>query len=292
MNKKALLIFLISTFTLTIALIIGARLSGFSLVDKPVLMGQMAIAAAMFIPGICAILTHKLVLKKPFKELGFRFGPFRDYVKVYFSIVGLFVLTYAITWLFFLKPDFTLAPFLAQYGITASLPMSAPAMLGIFAIITFIGAPIFNMIPSMGEEIGWRGFLLPNLEPLGKTKAALFSGMIWALWHTPMILILGFAYGSQMWTGAIFHFVLVTSLGVWMANIYFKNRSVVLASFIHAVFNANAYGVWTMIFVSENRLLIGSTGIINVLLVFMLGIVGLLAIKRSFQSIPDIISAK
>jgi membrane protease YdiL (CAAX protease family) len=272
LNKKAIYIFLGITFGLTISMVIVARLIGFSLFDKPNLYSQIVILVAMFMPAVSAIFTHKFILKKPFGELGFRFGPWRAYLKAYLLIVGVFAVNYAITWIFFLKPDLTLNSFLSQYG-NLTLPIPALQMILIFALITYFAAPIANLVPSLGEEIGWRGFLLPNLEPLGRTKAAIISGLIWGLWHTPMILLLGFFYGQQFWLGAVLHLALVTSLGVWMGYIWFETRSTVLAAFIHATFNANAYGFWAMIFVSDNKLLIGAGGLINVLLLVMVAAV-------------------
>jgi uncharacterized protein len=146
-------------------------------------------------------------------------------------------------------------------------------MLLIMAISTLIFVPFFNLIPSLGEEIGWRGFLLPNLESLGKIKAMVLSGMIWAFWHTPIILILGFGYGQQMWPGVLIHFIMVSGLGTWMAFVWFKTRSTILAAFMHATFNANAYGIWSMIFISNNKLVIGAGGLIGALLCLILGIV-------------------
>jgi membrane protease YdiL (CAAX protease family) len=40
---------------------------------------------------------------------------------------------------------------------------------------------------SLGEEFGWRGYLLPRLRVLGDTKAILISGIVWAVWHLPII---------------------------------------------------------------------------------------------------------
>jgi membrane protease YdiL (CAAX protease family) len=54
-------------------------------------------------------------------------------------------------------------------------------------------APLINFIPVFGEEWGWRGYLLPRLLPLGQWPALLLSGVIWGLWHAPIIL-LGYNY--------------------------------------------------------------------------------------------------
>jgi membrane protease YdiL (CAAX protease family) len=102
--------------------------------------------------------------------------------------------------------------------------------------------------------------------------------MIWALWHSPMILILGFGYGREMWPGVLLHFILVTSLGIWMGYIWFKTRSTILAAFIHAVFNAHAYGGWSVILVSDSKLIVGAIGLVNALL---LGCLGLITIWRA-----------
>lgn len=53
--------------------------------------------------------------------------------------------------------------------------------------IAVLLVPFFNVIFALGEEIGWRGFLLPRLEPLGQWKAILVSGIIWGIWHAPVI---------------------------------------------------------------------------------------------------------
>ncbi|MDD4412641.1 MAG: CPBP family intramembrane metalloprotease [Patescibacteria group bacterium] len=280
LNKKALYCFLGLTFGLTILLVIIARMIGFTLYDAPSFLSQMVVLAAMFVPALSAIVTQKFVAHQPLKELGFKFGPKSMYLKTYVTLVLMYVLEYLIVWLFFLKPDFTLTSFLNQFNINVALPMSAGKMVLIFSFITFFVSPIVNMIPSLGEEIGWRGFLVPNLEPLGKAKACVLSGLIWGLWHTPMILFLGFLYGQQFIFGSIFHLLMVTGIGIWFAYIWFETRSTVQAAFMHAVFNANAYGIWAMIFVSDNKLLIGAGGAINVILCLLLGVWSLKKIKN------------
>lgn len=280
MNKKVLFVFLGLTFGATLALVIAARLLGFTLFGAPLLYSQLMLLGAMFVPAVSAIITQHWVVKKPLKDLGFKLGSWKLYAKVYGLILLVFVINYAITWAFILKPDFTLQSFMAQYGIKTGLPMPAWQMLTIFAFVTLITAPIFNMIPSLGEEIGWRGFLLPTLEPMGQTKAMVISGIIWALWHTPMILILGFAYGAQAWPGVVLHFILVTGLGIWMGYLWFQTRSTILAGFIHAVFNAQAYGVGSMIFISSNKLLVGAVGLVGTLLIAILGMGTLIISNR------------
>lgn len=260
-NKKALFAFLSFTFGMTIAIALLARALGFTLVGKPVLMSQMVVLGAMFIPALGALLTQVFVVKRPLRELGLSLGPLPVYGRTYLVILGMFILNYGITWLFVQKPDPSLQSFLDMTGIPGPLPIPSAAMIAIFVFVTLFVTPFFNLLPSLGEEIGWRGFLLPALEPLGRIPAVILSGMTWALWHTPLILILGFGYGEQAWPGVLLHFVMVTSLGIWMGYAWFRTRSTILAGFMHATFNANAYGIWAILFVSSNKLTVGAGSI-------------------------------
>ena len=43
-----------------------------------------------------------------------------------------------------------------------------------------------NMLLALGEELGWRGFLVPELTTwVGFRRASLYSGAIWGAWHLP-----------------------------------------------------------------------------------------------------------
>ncbi len=95
-------------------------------------------------------------------------------------------------------------------------------------------APVLNALPSFGEEFGWHGYLLPKLLPLGGRKAILLTGMIWGVWHWPLILM-GYNYGSgyfgapylgllaMVWfcitSGAVFGWLDIKAGSVWPAVI-------------------------------------------------------------------------
>jgi membrane protease YdiL (CAAX protease family) len=270
-NKKALTSFLFITFGLTLAAVFIARHFSLTMFDRPQVFSQLLISGAMFFPAIGALITNFFFVKKPIKSFFLPLASWREYVKAYILIVLLFVLNYAITWLFFCSPDFSLASFMAANDIY-ELPLSPLSMIAILSLVTFVFAPFLNLIPSLGEELGWRGFLLPGLEPLGEKKALMISSAIWALWHTPLIVGLGFAYGWQYWPGLLIHFILVFGLGLYFGRTWLKTRSTILLAFMHGVFNANGYGIWAIVFVPENHLLLGAVGLINALLCLFLGL--------------------
>ena len=58
-----------------------------------------------------------------------------------------------------------------------------------------------NGLFAFGEEYGWRGVLADELRPLGLARASLLTGVLWGLWHAP-IIILGHNYGTQWGCGA------------------------------------------------------------------------------------------
>jgi membrane protease YdiL (CAAX protease family) len=60
---------------------------------------------------------------------------------------------------------------------------------------------IQNCATTLGEEIGWRGFLVPELaKRFSFTATAVLSGVIWALWHVPIIVFAGYNAGTG-WYG-------------------------------------------------------------------------------------------
>jgi membrane protease YdiL (CAAX protease family) len=72
-------------------------------------------------------------------------------------------------------------------GVTLGLDgTSIPAYAGTTILIVAAGS-----LEAIGEELGWRGFLLPRLADLGRVRAGLIGGLLWAAWHTPLIYVAG-----------------------------------------------------------------------------------------------------
>lgn len=260
-DKKGLFCFLTITFGLTILTTVLLWLNGFSLVGRPPMFAQLSIMGAMFIPGLSALIIRKFITKEGFADAGLRFGEWKLYFKTLIFIPILFVAAYGSTTIFIAKPDFSLSVFAQQYGLDIPVPPWQIILGVIFASLTF--TPLINSIPAFGEEFGWRGYLLPKLLPLGKTKALLISGIIWGLWHTPFVL-LGMHYSNQRILGAIMFTLFVMLLGVYIGYLRLISGSVFLASFAHGIFNAQFYGVWMAIFPTVNPLLGGMTGITGI----------------------------
>lgn len=118
-----------------------------------------------------------------------------------------------------------------------------PIPVGLIIALQLIALPLtafINLIPALGEELGWRGWLLPKLLPLGTVPAILISGVIWGLWHAPLIL-LGYNYpGVPGWLGLSAMVVLCILIGAVFGWLRIRSESVWPAALAHAAFNGSA----------------------------------------------------
>ena len=100
-------------------------------------------------------------------------------------------------------------------------------------------APLFNTLFALGEELGWRGYLLPKLLPLGQIPAMLISGAIWGIWHAPALLQ-GHNYPDHPVLGVGMMIVFTVLLGIFFSWLYLKTKSPWTPALAHGTVNAVA----------------------------------------------------
>ncbi|PVZ96350.1 CPBP family intramembrane metalloprotease domain-containing protein [Amnibacterium flavum] len=128
-----------------------------------------------------------------------------------------------------------------------ALPLTVGALVAI-QLVTLPAAAFINLIPALGEELGWRGWLLPKLMPLGAVPAIVISGVIWGLWHSPLIL-LGYNYpDAPGWLGVAAMVGVCITFGGFFGWLRLRSDSVWPAALAHASFNgaAGAYLLFSM----------------------------------------------
>ncbi len=169
-----------------------------------------------------------------------------------FWLIGWFgpgVLTLAGAALFFiLMPDSfdpqltVLTNQLKSAGVSAELINPVQFILG-QTVAAFLLAPILNLIATFGEEFGWRAFLIPSLTKFGNRKALLLSGIIWGVWHWPVIMMghnYGLDYPGFPWLGMLVMVWFTISVGILFGWLTLRAESVWPAVFAHGALNGIA----------------------------------------------------
>lgn len=204
------------------------------------------LAAAMFVPAISSLLT-RFITKEGFKNMYLRphfKGHIKAYLMVYFGPTALLLLSGAVYFLIFpgvFDPELTA---LKAAAVSSSTGLSAYELLLISVLQVIIIGPVVNIIPTMGEELGWRGYLLPKLREFFSDRYALIiTGVIWGVWHTPVIVMghnYGIDYFGYPWLGILAMIVFCVALGVIEGYVSIKLESAIPAAMIHSTVNAGA----------------------------------------------------
>jgi len=137
-------------------------------------------------------------------------------------------------------------------------------------------SPILNSVFTFGEEFGWRAYLLPKLMPLGGRKAVLISGVIWGIWHWPVIAMghnYGLEYAGAPWLGMLMMVVVCICLGALFSWVSLRAGSVWPAVIGHGSINGIA-SIGMLFLASEPNPLIGPapTGLIGGIAFFVVTI--------------------
>jgi membrane protease YdiL (CAAX protease family) len=118
-----------------------------------------------------------------------------------------------------------------------TLPLTL--IIGLQALFALTLAPLFNTLFALGEELGWRGYLLPTLMPLGQGRAILLSGVIWGVWHAPAILQ-GHNYPGQPVLGVFLMVGFCVLFGAILSWLYLRTGSPWAPALGHGALNAFA----------------------------------------------------
>lgn len=219
---------------------------------------QMLIAIGDFGPLLAALIMRLFVSREGLRGLmGWR-QPFKWYLAALLTPI-----------LFFgLLAVFNHLTGLGRFAWTrADMPLGA--YLGLELLI---GAVIISFF-ILGEEYGWRGYLLPRALALGEIKGTILVGLVWAFWHLPLLLV-GLNYPGQSTLIAIPLFMLVVIALSFPFTWFYKATagSIVLASLFHGAINSYGDGLTAPEVVpAGNPLITGSAGLVT--LAFLLSLV-------------------
>jgi membrane protease YdiL (CAAX protease family) len=200
----------------------------------------------MWCPGLAAILTQ-LIFQRSLRGLGWQAGKPKYWLWSYGLPILYGAVVYGIVWLTGLGK---LIPFerINQAAEQMNIEVRSPV---IFLIVYILGmgtiGVIVNMTSALGEEIGWRGFLVPELyREFSFAKTALISGIIWAVWHSPVILFADYNNtGVSTWYGLTCFAVMVIGMSFAFAWLRLKSGSLWTAVILHGSHNLFIQGIFT-----------------------------------------------
>lgn len=226
-------------------------------------LGNMGPAAfLMCIPALAAVITKQRYFKGVKHALSVR-----KCKPIYIVLAVLIPLTYIGV------------PYLI-YWITnpGSLQLEFTPVL---IISTLVGI-VINMLPCFGEELGWRGFLLPRLvQWVGLEKTLIITGLIWSLWHCPLLISGVYMPGTPVLFKVPMFIIIVGFAGACIGILTLRSKSVWPAVVLHATHNMVDQAVFGAGTVGDNKMYyVSETGIYTAIVVVILAIVMYVSYKK------------
>nr|WP_321407108.1 type II CAAX endopeptidase family protein [uncultured Carboxylicivirga sp.] len=194
------------------------------------------IGGLMWSPAIAAIITLKLN-KRPVSSLNWNWGNWK-YIRLSYIVPALYgIITYLLIWIFGLGEianKETITEWAKDIGLIGIGTLNSTSIIFIAIILLGTVEVIRSAATTLGEEIGWRGFFIYELRKvLSFTGVSVFSGVIWATWHWPVIVY----YGENVFVELASFYVVIISMSFMMTYYTFKSNSLWPAVLFHAVSN-------------------------------------------------------
>lgn len=191
----------------------------------------------MWCPAFAAFATCAL-LKIDLATLGWNWRPARYEVWAYVIPILYALPVYGITWAA-ISGSFDFSTFAAPLGTAFGFPHSPRATALLLAIPMYAVLGVLSSTArALGEEIGWRGFLLPRLvQRFGFTVGCLLSGCIWAVWHYPGLLLADYNAGTKPVFALTCFTLMVIADAYILGWLRLKSGSLWPAAILHASHN-------------------------------------------------------
>jgi uncharacterized protein len=222
------------------------------------ILGGFTLALVMFTPLISVLIMKLVVTRegwtlKGWADLGLQRLGLRQWITAAGVPVLVLVLAYGIVW----------STGVAQFDAAGVANWGPWDQFTINLAITIVFC--------FGEEIGWRGYLLPKLMVLGHRPALLITGLLQAIWHVPFIVFTVFYHGDgNVWIVVPLFLMTMTIAGVLFGYLRLASGSVWPAAIAHAVFNIY-WGLFNKVTITDSPIayeyLAGESGVLTLVIV-------------------------
>jgi uncharacterized protein len=195
------------------------------------------ISALLLVPNLIGLLLLVVLRwkggREAFASAGMAGGKWQVWLLYGAGLVAFYGLQAYLNYVFKLG---TVVDLNAAFPQMAAANMPAPVLLLTMAINTVIVGPFLGLIITFGEEYGWRGYLQTELTRLGRIRGVFLLGVIWGIWHWPVIWM-GYNYPGQPLLGSIAMVAMCILLSFFLAYAVFKSNGVWTAAYLHALSN-------------------------------------------------------
>jgi membrane protease YdiL (CAAX protease family) len=242
-DLRRILIFLVFTFTLAYAwtiFLIWPRALGKdagALTHEETAVNTLLTAVLMFFPAMGVLFT-RLVTREGFKNSMLRpnlKGNVKYYLAACFAPLVLTLIGTVAYYICF-PSDFSLAEF-------RGTDITKIGMMLVTTVLIIL-SPFLNFVPALGEEWGWRGYLLPKVaQRMSFLPAAVLTGFIWGIWHAPIIVSghnYGINYYGYPWLGIVAMCIFCIVAGILLSYLTLSTKSCLPAALAHGAMNGTA----------------------------------------------------
>ena len=297
MLSKKVLQFILLTFLISWSVALAAYLLG---ITYGSILSLVIIAVCyMPAPAYATLILQKLVYRGALTPYGFTLKNvslrrllITTVGFAWFIVLGTFVVIGTLGNVFgvalFGRIDFSEAALLQQItifsrGAFGNLPQHFPIPPVAIFLLSLVQGVIagftVNLPFTFGEELGWRGLLLRETQKSGFLRSNLFIGVVWGLWHAP-IIAQGHNYPGHPVAGIFMMTLFTTALSFPMAYCRFKSRTILGPSALHGMFNP--LGVLTALFVVGANPLFGFVAGVAGIAVTLLLTIGICFFDKKF----------
>ena len=206
--------------------------------------GLIYVTGSMWSPALAAFATKRM-FGESMRELPWQWGNARNAWLGYLIPIAYALPVYLIVWITGLGAfNLSILPKIAQDFGWSNFPPGLT--LALFVLLTATLGMVAKTSRALGEEIGWRGFLVPELSKVVSfPMIGLISGLMWAVYHFPVLIFADYNAGTSPWYGLTCFTIMVVADSFILAWLTLRSRSLWPAAILHGSHNLFIQSIFT-----------------------------------------------